>query len=115
MAEAQPTLRYADHDGIPVLEVGGTWTVFSTRTLQVKKKPARTTARAIDASKVDRLDTAGVIEILDLAGGGKDTEVTTRDHNHAALFKVVQANLPEQKTPAHHVNWIVHWLDEAGH
>jgi phospholipid/cholesterol/gamma-HCH transport system permease protein len=113
MADAEPTMRYANQGGTSVLEVGGTWTVFSIRALKGKKN-ARATARMIDASKVDRLDTAGVIEILDLAGGGKDTEVKTGDENHAALFKVVQANLAEEKTPAHHVNWLVHWLDEAG-
>jgi phospholipid/cholesterol/gamma-HCH transport system permease protein len=108
-------MRYADQGGTSVLEVGGTWTVFSIRTLKGRKKAARATARAIDASKVDRLDTAGVIEILDLAGGGKDTPVKTGDDKHAELFKVVQANLADEKTPAHHVNWVVHWLDEAGH
>ena len=108
-------MRYADQGGTSVLEVGGTWTVFSIRTLKGKKKAAKATAQTIDASKVDRLDTAGVIEILDLAGGGRDTPVKTGDDKHAELFKVVQANLAEEKTPAHHVNWIVHWLDEAGH
>ncbi len=108
-------MRYADQGGTSVLEVSGTWTVFSIRALKGRKKAARATARTIDASKVDRLDTAGVIEILDLAGGGKDTQVKTGDDKHAELFKVVQSNLAEEKTPAHHVNWIVHWLDEAGH
>lgn len=108
-------MRYADQGGTSVLEVGGTWTVFSIRALRGRKKAARATAQTIDASKVDRLDTAGVIEILDLAGGGKDTQVKTSDEKHAELFKVVQANLAEEKTPAQHVNWIVHWLDEAGH
>lgn len=108
-------MRYADRDGASVLEVGGTWTVFSIRALKGKKKAARATARSIDASKVERLDTAGVIEILDLAGGGKDTAVKTGNDRHAELFKVVQANLAEEKTPAARENWLVHWLDDVGH
>jgi phospholipid/cholesterol/gamma-HCH transport system permease protein len=108
-------MRYADRGGTSVLEVAGTWTVFSIRALQAKKKPSRATASAIDASKVDRLDTAGVIEILDLAGGSKDTEVKTDNEHHAALFKVVQANLADKKTPEDRIDWIVHWLDDVGH
>jgi phospholipid/cholesterol/gamma-HCH transport system permease protein len=118
MADAQPTIRYAEQAGTPVLEVGGSWTVFSIRGIKVNKgskRPMRGTARVVDASRVERLDTAGVIEILDLAGGGADTEVKTRDKNHADLFKVVQSNLSKEPAKGEHVNWLVHWLDDAGH
>ena len=31
MADAEPTIRYTERAGTPVLEIGGTWTVFSIR------------------------------------------------------------------------------------
>jgi phospholipid/cholesterol/gamma-HCH transport system permease protein len=118
MAEAQPTIRYVDRAGMPVLEVGGAWTVFSVRGLRQKlekmRRPAgRGGARMIDASGVERLDTAGALEILQLAGAGPDTEIKTEGLGHADLFKVVQANL-KPPPPERHVNWIVHWLEEIG-
>jgi phospholipid/cholesterol/gamma-HCH transport system permease protein len=118
MAEARPTIRNASPSGTSVLEVAGTWTVFSIRDLSFKqgrKKPPRGSTKVVDATKLERLDTAGAIEILDLAGGGPDTEVRTNDKNHADLFKVVQSNLAQEPTKATHVNWIAHWLDEVGH
>jgi phospholipid/cholesterol/gamma-HCH transport system permease protein len=118
MAEARPTIRNASQAGPQVLEVGGSWTVFSIRDVSFKmgrKKPVRGSAKVVDATKVERLDTAGAIEILDLAGGGPDTEVKTNDKNHADLFKVVQSNLAKEPAEAIHVNWIAHWLDEVGH
>ncbi|MBS0538410.1 MAG: ABC transporter permease [Proteobacteria bacterium] len=118
MADAPPTIRYADQAGSPVLEVSGNWTVLGLRSVKTKKKgskrPERWTAKAVDASKVTRLDTAGAIEILDLAGGGPETEVKTADQNHADLFKVVKANLGKEPAQPRHVNWLVHWLEEAG-
>jgi phospholipid/cholesterol/gamma-HCH transport system permease protein len=115
MADAKPTIQSALKSGSTAFEVGGTWTVFSIRELKGRKRPARGSATLIDASKVERLDTAGVIEILDLAGGDRDTEVRTAEEKHAALFKVVQSNLADEKAEGHHVNWIGHWLDEVGH
>src|SRR5205823_12033111 len=98
MAESQPTIRYVERSGTPVLEVGGTWTVFSMHKLARQAEQARRVARGrephmVDASAVKRLDTAGALEILQLAGAAADTEVRTGDQHHAALFKVVQANM----------------------
>lgn len=117
MADAAPTLRYAERAGTPVLEVGGSWTVFSIRSLkraQPRGAPVRRAVQAVDASKVERLDTAGVLEILHLAGAGAETPVTTHEKAHADLFRVVQANI-SAASPERHVNWIAHWLDEVGH
>ena len=103
MADAPPTIRPASQSGTQVLEVSGTWTVFSIRDLKVKKgarRPVRISTKSVDASNVGRLDTAGVIEILDLAGGGPETEVKTSNKNHADLFKVVQSNLAKEPTKA---------------
>ncbi len=118
MVEARPTTLNASRTGTQVIEVGGSWTVFSIRDVSFKmgrKKPARGSAKLVDVTKVERLDTAGAIEILDLAGGGPDTEIKTNDKNHADLFKVVQSNLGKDPAKAIHVNWIAHWLDEVGH
>ena len=101
MAEPDPTLRYAERGGASVLEVGGTWTVFSMKGLRSRVDKARRATRGgsraaatvVDAKNVERLDTAGALEILQLAGGGPDTEVETAEEHHADLFKVVQGSM----------------------
>ncbi|NDH61483.1 MAG: ABC transporter permease [Alphaproteobacteria bacterium] len=120
MSDAEPTIRYTMSAGKPVVEIRGDWTVLNLR--GVRKKAGRAldaagagrAARKVDASGVGRLDTAGALEILLLAGGGPDTEVTTREKRHADLFEVVQKNMGEAM-PERHVNWFAHWLDEVGH
>ena len=122
MADAEPTLRDAERAGQPVLEASGAWTVFSIRHVRRLAKRAGRTGDArragrapeIDASKVERLDTAGALEILTLAGGGSDTKVTTQQGAHADLFKLVQANMlkPEPEQPA---RWLEHALERIGH
>jgi phospholipid/cholesterol/gamma-HCH transport system permease protein len=119
MAEPHPTIRYIERSGTQVLEVGGTWTVFSMRGLGREAERARRAARGrgprlVDASAVKRLDTAGALEILQLAGAAAETEVRTGDEHHAALFKVVQSNM-KAAPPARHENWLVHLFDEIGH
>jgi phospholipid/cholesterol/gamma-HCH transport system permease protein len=118
MAQADPTFRFADRNGATVLEVGGVWTVFSLRSLvrqleQVRKMASPRHATVIDASHVRQLDTAGVLEILQIAGADKSTEVQTHEQGHADLFRVVQANL-RSIPPERHVNWLTHWLGEIG-
>jgi len=113
---SRPTLRRVERDGKAVLEVGGTWTVFSIRSLRRQK--AYQTARrqgtqTIDATHVRRLDTAGVLEIMRLAGNDAKVEIKTRDENHAALFEVVQKNLGAPP-PHTDVNWIEHWFHDVG-
>ncbi len=119
MADTEPTIRYAERAGTPVLEVGGTWTVFSIRGIKptldkARRAGAKGNARVIDLSGVKRLDTAGVLEILQVAGGGKDAEIKTGDRNHAALFEVVQKNRAAQPR-TQHPNWFVNGLGELGH
>lgn len=119
MAEAGPTIRYTVRAGKPVVEVGGTWTVFSVRGIREKARKALAAAgtgraqRSVDASGVERLDTAGALEILQLAGGGPDAEVAARDQAHADLFDVVRKNMCEAH-PEQHTNWMAHWLEEIG-
>jgi len=119
MAEPHPTIRYVERSGTPVLEVGGSWTVFSMRELgrQIEKTRGEARGRGprlVDATKVKRLDTAGALEILQLAGAAAETEVKTEDQHHAALFKVVQSNM-KPPPAARHENWYVHLFDEIGH
>ena len=119
MAEPHPTIRYVERSGTPVLEVGGSWTVFSMRGLGRQTEQARGAARGrgprvVDATKVKRLDTAGALEILQLAGAAAETEVKTEDQHHAALFKVVQSNM-KPAPPARRENWYVHLFGEIGH
>jgi phospholipid/cholesterol/gamma-HCH transport system permease protein len=118
MAEAHPTFRFADRNGATVLEVAGTWTVFSLRSLihQLEQQRKTRTARPaslIDASRLKQLDTAGVLEILQIAGAGAKAEVQTLEKGHADLFRVVQANLRETP-PERHPNWFMRWLEEVG-
>jgi phospholipid/cholesterol/gamma-HCH transport system permease protein len=118
MADAQPTIRYTQRAGKPVIEVAGTWTVFSLRGIRRMADKALQAAgaskadRVIDAKKVERLDTAGALEILLLAGG-PEAQIETAEKAHADLFKVVQDNMCE--APAErHPSWIAHWLEEIG-
>ncbi|HTE82803.1 MAG TPA: ABC transporter permease [Reyranella sp.] len=121
MSEPDPTLRYVERGGASVLEVGGTWTVFSMKGLRSRVDKARRAARGgsvaaatlVDAKNVARLDTAGALEILQLAGGGPDTEVETGEKHHADLFKVVQGSMCVPPKPRH-VDWLTHWLEELG-
>jgi phospholipid/cholesterol/gamma-HCH transport system permease protein len=118
MAEPHPTIRYIERSGTPVLEVGGTWTVFSMRGLAHQAEQARHAARgggprAVDASNVKRLDTAGALEILQLANATAETEVKAADQNQAELFKVVQTNMCAAP-PARHENWLLHLFEEVG-
>jgi phospholipid/cholesterol/gamma-HCH transport system permease protein len=119
MADAEPTIRYTTRAGKPVVEVGGSWTVFSLRGIRQKAGKALQAAgagephRIVDANAVDRLDTAGALEILHLVGGGPDTEVETKDNAHADLFGVVAKNMCVAR-PEVHVNWFAHWLEEIG-
>lgn len=119
MADAEPTIRYTVRAGKPVVEVGGAWTVFNLRGIRHKAEKAleaagtAKAARFVDATGVERLDTAGALEILQLAGGGPDSEVKTADKDHADLFEVVRHNMCEAP-PERHVNWLIHWLEEIG-
>src|SRR5262245_48185881 len=121
MAAAEPTIRYATRDGKPVVEVAGVWTVFSLRGIRQKidralkaDGAAATAPQLVDASAIKRLDTAGALEILYLAGHCADPEVRTADKAHANLFAVVQKNMCAAP-PERHVNWFAHWLEEVGH
>ncbi len=121
MAEADPTLRYVERGGASVLEVGGTWTVFSMKDLRPQVQKVRRSAQGrtgggavvVDAKKVERLDTAGALEILQLAGGDPDTRVETAEERHADLFKVVRENMQAPPRPAR-VDWFTNLLEEIG-
>ena len=122
MAEAEPSIRYTQRAGKPVIEVAGTWTVFSLRDVHRKAQAALKAAGAaragnvIDARNVERLDTAGALEILKLAGdngSGKDAAVEAANPSQADLFKVVQANMV-QAPPARREEWVAQWLEEVG-
>lgn len=119
MADAEPTVRYTERAGQPVLEASGTWTVFSIRNVRRRAERARGARRArgvseVDASKVERLDTAGALEILSLGDAGPQTKVTAQEGAHADLFKLVQANMrkPVAERPE---RWIEHALERIGH
>ncbi len=118
MAAAEPTIRYTMRAGKPVVEVAGSWTVFSLRGFRRRAEKALEAAgadksgRVVDAKAVERLDTAGALEILQLAGGS-DAQIETDDKTHADLFTVVQKNMCEA-APERHVSWLAHWLEEIG-
>jgi len=104
-----------------VLEVGGTWTAFSLHDLRQRLDKARRAApggrgskepHAVDATQVERLDTTGALEILQLAGGAQ-AEIEAAAKDHAELFEVVKANMVE-RAPPRHVDFLTHWLDELG-
>ena len=120
MAEPEPTIRYVERSGAPVLEVGGTWTVFSLHDVRKRLDKARREAQGggrakantVDATDLKRLDTAGALEILQLAGG-PEAEVKTAQQGHADLFKVVKQSMCVPPKPRH-VDFLTHWLEELG-
>ena len=61
-------LRPVDRDGRVILEAGGAWTVFAVAELRHIHDPAngRGSVAAIDIAGIDRLDTAGALELLRL-------------------------------------------------
>jgi phospholipid/cholesterol/gamma-HCH transport system permease protein len=117
-AEPEPTIRYTMRAGKPVVEVGGAWTVFSMRGIRHMAEKALRAAgtskanRIVDAKAVERLDTAGALEILTLAGG-PESQIETANKAHADLFAVVQKNMCEAP-PERHPSWLAHWLEEIG-
>jgi phospholipid/cholesterol/gamma-HCH transport system permease protein len=115
---AQPSLRFNQKAGQSVLEVSGPWTVFSIREVGklAAKARAGTGARkvsSVDASGVEQLDTAGALEILQLAGGGADTQIATHEKRHADLFTLVQGSMRKAE-PEPEPNWIAGWFEEIG-
>lgn len=115
---AQPTIKFAQNAGQSVLQAGGPWTVFSIRDIKQLAEKAKGASGArkvasVDASAVERLDTAGALEILQLAGAGPETTVTTKEKSHADLFKLVQANM-RKAPPEQPANWIAGWFEEIG-
>jgi phospholipid/cholesterol/gamma-HCH transport system permease protein len=120
MTGGEPTIRYTMRDGQPVVEVGGPWTVFSVKGIRRKAEKALGAAGdakapcLVDATGVERLDTAGALEILQLTGGGRESKIKTSGKSQADLFEVVQKNMCLAH-PERHVNWFAHWLEEMGH
>ena len=118
MADVEPTIRYTQRAGQAVVEVAGSWTVFTLRGIQrkveqaVRAGGAGKAGRVVDARAVKRLDTAGALEILKLAGG-PDSHVETAEKSHADLFKVVQDNMCEAP-PERPPSWLANWLEEVG-
>ncbi len=118
MADAEPTIRYTQRAGKPVVEVAGTWTVFSLQDIHRKAQAALRASGAaraaslIDARQVQRLDTAGALEILKLCGD-KGAQVETDNKSQADLFRVVQANMVVAPPPRRE-EWVAQWLEEVG-
>ncbi len=119
MSDAEPTIRYTAQAGKPVIEVGGTWTVFTVPGIRQQAEKARQAAGSeakgaltVDTSGIERLDTTGALEILEL-GDGKDVEVKTKDKAQADLFELVRTNMCDA-VPERRVNWFAHWLEEIG-
>ena len=118
MADAQPTIRLTDRKGVSVLVAGGAWTVFSlrgvSRQIETLRKGGKMRAvRQVDASGVSKIDTAGALELLTIAGADGPADITTRDQLQADLFAVVKANM-RGATKERRVNWFAHWLEEIG-
>ena len=71
-------------------------------------------AARVDASSVERLDTAGALEILQLAGGGPDAEIKTAEKAPCRPVRGREGEHGASAPPPRHVNWLTHWLEELG-
>ncbi len=83
------------------------------------RRPCRRRARQgrtriVDAKQVERLDTAGALEILTLAGGGPDAEIETAGKGPCRPVRRSCRTTCARRRPSSHVNWLAHWLEEIG-
>ncbi len=121
MADAQPTIRYTQRAGKPVIEVAGTWTVFSMR--GIRRMAEKALQAAGSAGKADRIVDAktgrarstppGALEILMLAGGpdAEDGDRRTRPRPPCSRWSRTTCARP---SPSATSNWLAHWLEEIG-
>ena len=109
MADAQPTIRYTQSAGKPVIEVAGTWTVFSLRGIRRTADKALPGGGRRQGQPHRRRQEGssgstplGALEILLLAGGGPmPRSRPPRKSADADLFKVVQDNMCEAPPKRH--------------
>jgi phospholipid/cholesterol/gamma-HCH transport system permease protein len=113
---ARALLNPVDRDGRVVLEAGGAWTVFSVANLRRMADPApgRHSVAAIRISAIDRLDTAGALELIRLSRRFAGAAIEGGRPEHLALIELVARGaigpLPRPDT----MGWFTHWLYELG-
>jgi len=112
----EPWLRPTDRGGRVILEAGGAWTVFAVAELRRLEDPAggRRRVTAIDISAIDKLDTAGALEVVRLHKQFPDAAVEGGKPEHLALIELVTKGAAAGVVKPQHIGWLFHWLNDLG-
>src|SRR5262245_1187458 len=107
-------LRPVDRDGRVILEAGGAWTVFAVAALRHIHDPAqgRSKVSAIDIAGIDRLDTAGALELLRLQRQYAEASLEGGKPEHRALVELVATGSAGRVTRPARMGWLTHALYE---
>ncbi len=112
----QAWLRPVDRDGRVILEAGGTWTVFAVAQLRHIHDPAqgRRNVSAIDIAGIDRLDTAGALELMRLQRQYADASLEGGTPEHRGLIDLVAKGVVSGLPRPPKMGWLTHALYELG-
>lgn len=99
-----------------ILEAGGTWTVFAVSSLRAmaSRAGARKQAAAIDLGAIDRLDTAGALEIVRLQERFPQASLQNGKPEHLALIDLVARGAAAEVPQPQRMGWVVQSLHELG-
>ncbi|MCW5745769.1 MAG: ABC transporter permease [Alphaproteobacteria bacterium] len=109
-------LRPVDRGGRVVLEAGGAWTVFAVAELSRIKDPTggRRNVAAIDVAGIERLDTAGALELVRLQQRLPDAALEGARPEHRALLDLVAGNVGRGMAKPAAMSWVTQALYDLG-
>lgn len=109
-------LRPADRGGRTILEAGGAWTVFAVAALRRLEHPVEDlqAVAAIDIAGIDRLDTAGALEIVRLRRHFPDAALEGGRPEQLALIELVDKGASVALPKPQRMSWFAHALYELG-
>ena len=109
-------LQPVDRDGRVILEAGGAWTVYTVADLVQLKDPARGRRQvaAIDLAGVERLDTAGALQIANLLQRFHGAALQGGTPEHRALVELVARHAATTVVKPPTMGWMTHALYDLG-
>jgi phospholipid/cholesterol/gamma-HCH transport system permease protein len=113
---AQAFLRPVDRDGRVSLEAGGDWTVFTVAQLRRMEDPARgrRSIAVIRVANVEKLDTAGALELVRLSRRYGGARIEGASAGHLALIELVAKGAGARLTRPPTMGWFALWLYDLG-